>query len=121
MLTPDVISEIMALRVVRQNLVLQVLGDSNDCRRRIKLGGDTYILDLDGAVPTVKLLPDTEAELLQPTGLRQAYEKVAAQMRRANIGEDYPQLEEPVSESNFVYPTDKVIDIRKGRKLRKRG
>lgn len=54
-------------------------------------------------------------------GLRQAYDKAATQMKQANIRDDYPRTEEPIEESGFVYPTDNVISIRKGRRLNRRG
>lgn len=53
-------------------------------------------------------------------GILRAYNKVVAQMKNANIGADKPHLEEPVSETGFTYPSDKVISIQRGRKLNRR-
>ena len=56
----------------------------------------------------------------QHVGIGRAYEKSVTQMRDANIGEDAPHVEEPVSESSFTYPADKVVNIQRGRKLNRR-
>ncbi len=53
-------------------------------------------------------------------GIGRAYEKSVAQMRDAKLGEDAPRLEEPISESGFTYPADKVVNIQRGRRLNRR-
>lgn len=57
---------------------------------------------------------------LPHAGMQRAYEKSVTQMKDANIGVDSPRLEEPVSETSFTYPTDKVVNIQRGRKLNRR-
>jgi len=51
-----------------------------------------------------------------PSGIVQAHEKVVAQMRRTPEPKS-PLVEGSVAEDGFVYPTQKVANIRKGRRL----
>lgn len=50
----------------------------------------------------------------------QTYNKVVAQMRAARVPQS-PLISEPVSEGEFVYPHQKVVNIRKGLQLRRKG
>lgn len=125
MITPESLDQLRDMHKRRgtyEHCIIGEYGDSNERRYRFNIGGAVYILDLDAAVPTARLLPEDDSALYRRTasGLQYAYDKVAAQVRQANIGASYPRLEEPIEEG-FVYPKDNVISIRKGRKLNRRG
>ena len=52
-------------------------------------------------------------------GVGASYRKLVAQMRQTTVPSS--PLVESVLETDFTYPRDKVVNIRKGLKLRKRG
>jgi hypothetical protein len=82
---------------------------------------DYFWIVLGSCIPTDSSIQIQPVELqpmlpFDPSGVVLAHAKVVAQIRHT-VASKSPLIEEPVAEEGFVYPKQKVVNIRKGRRL----
>lgn len=75
--------------------------------------------EFDCIVARLAYYLSSDASQPQRSNLRDGGAKLTSQIKDAGRPES-PLIAEPVSEADYAYPQDKVVDIRKGLRLKKR-
>ncbi len=109
-----------AAQAILEKEALIAAGGTPSTGTPVSSASHPYIVRTGGVIinAVIHYIPATKQP--EQGGIGRAYEKAVTQLREANVGTDEPRIEEPVPDSTFTYPADKVVNIQKGRKLNRK-